>query len=66
MDCCKYCKAPKRHPGCHDTCPDYILAKAKHNELKDKIYHTKHNTYDIAETVVRLNKEKRKKRHWYK
>lgn len=22
-DCCRYCKPPKRHGGCHDTCPEY-------------------------------------------
>ena len=27
---CNGCVAPKRHPGCHDTCPDRIIAKAFH------------------------------------
>jgi hypothetical protein len=28
--CCKECVAPKRHPGCHDRCPEYIEQKAIH------------------------------------
>lgn len=24
VKCCKDCVPPKRHPGCHDHCPDYI------------------------------------------
>jgi hypothetical protein len=24
FDCCRVCKAPKRHPGCHSKCPEYI------------------------------------------
>lgn len=27
FECCHYCKAPKRYPGCHDKCPDYIGSK---------------------------------------
>ena len=25
---CVTCKPPKRHPGCQDTCPDYLKNKA--------------------------------------
>lgn len=27
VKCCKDCVPPKRHPGCHDTCPDRIAEK---------------------------------------
>lgn len=27
IKCCHGCVAPKRYPGCHDHCPDYILEK---------------------------------------
>lgn len=28
--CCNGCKEPKRHIGCHATCPEYIAEKEKH------------------------------------
>lgn len=28
FECCHYCVAPKRHPGCHSQCKDYIEQKA--------------------------------------
>ncbi len=24
FECCHKCIAPKRHPGCHSECPEYI------------------------------------------
>lgn len=30
--CCKECVAPKRYPGCHDHCTEYIDQKAKHDK----------------------------------
>jgi hypothetical protein len=30
------CVAPKRYPGCHDKCPEYLAAKAEHDRLKAK------------------------------
>ena len=32
---CKGCVAPKRHPGCHGTCPEYLAEKAEHDRLKE-------------------------------
>lgn len=34
INCCHYCVAPKRHPGCHDHCPEYVAEKAEHDRLK--------------------------------
>ena len=34
---CKKCIPPKRQPGCHDKCPDYIKDKKEHDEFKKKI-----------------------------
>ena len=30
ITCCRYCVAPKRHPGCHSTCPEYIKEREEH------------------------------------
>ena len=32
--CCKECVAPKRHPGCHGTCEEYLAEKARYEILK--------------------------------
>lgn len=34
IKCCKGCVAPKRHPGCHDHCPEYKDEKTEHERLK--------------------------------
>ena len=32
---CKDCVAPKRHPGCHGSCPEYLEQKAKKEAIKE-------------------------------
>lgn len=32
--CCKGCVAPKRHPGCHASCPEYFADKAEYDKRK--------------------------------
>lgn len=27
FECCRNCVAPKRHPGCHGHCPEYLNDK---------------------------------------
>lgn len=34
IKCCHHCVAPKRHPGCHDHCPEYIEQRALYDERK--------------------------------
>lgn len=34
IKCCRYCVAPKRHPGCHGTCPEYIEQRAEYDKIK--------------------------------
>lgn len=34
FECCFNCKQPKRHPGCHDRCPEYTTDLAKFRERK--------------------------------
>lgn len=34
FECCIPCKPPKRYPGCHDHCPKYAVARAKHEQDK--------------------------------
>ena len=40
--CCKGCEAPKRYPGCHSVCQEYLEQKAEHDKIKevrDKEHH---------------------------
>lgn len=37
IKCCKDCVAPKRHPGCHGVCPEYIHEKELWEEEKKVI-----------------------------
>lgn len=30
ITCCRNCVPPKRYPGCHDHCPEYLAQKAIH------------------------------------
>ena len=34
INCCQFCVAPKRYPGCHDRCSEYAVEKANHNAQK--------------------------------
>lgn len=34
IKCCQYCVAPKRYPGCHGSCPEYLQEKAEYEERK--------------------------------
>lgn len=34
IKCCKDCVAPKRHPGCHDHCPEYNKENAENKARK--------------------------------
>lgn len=35
---CKECVAPKRYPGCHSHCPEYIAEKEKYEKRKAEYY----------------------------
>lgn len=34
FECCLNCTAPKRHPGCHGVCGEYVAAKTAWLERK--------------------------------
>lgn len=40
IKCCKDCIAPKRYPGCHSVCPEYIhekeLCEKERNAIRDE------------------------------
>lgn len=34
IKCCYGCVAPKRFPGCHSTCPEYLKEKSEYEKKK--------------------------------
>ena len=44
IETCWGCVPPRRHEGCHSTCPDHIAAKAIHDRNLE-IERTETNTY---------------------
>lgn len=38
IKCCLGCVAPKRYPGCHDHCDEYLTEKAEHIRIKEMEY----------------------------
>ena len=61
FECCHYCVAPKRYPGCSGKCPDYAKAKEKFEADKAK---NKERTIlrDYTVENIRKNKDKVAKR----
>ena len=42
--CCKGCEAPKRYPGCHGVCQEYLEQKKEHDRVKAEHDKTQHTT----------------------
>ena len=66
FECCKYCKAPKRHPGCHGSCPEYIAERAEYDRRK-AIYDRERDVSvaiysNRGEKVYRAMKDRRNKK----
>ena len=56
IKCCMDCVAPKRYPGCHDRCPEYLKEKAEYERLKakaDKIRRVDFSLYTQRSKAVR-------------
>lgn len=66
ITCCRGCVAPKRYPGCHSSCQEYITQKAEHERLK-KVYDDKHRIsgaieMDRAKRVYNAMRNRRSKK----
>lgn len=61
---CRYCTQPKRHPGCHSDCPEYLADKAKHEAEKAEYDKQRHIGGDIyaqrSKRVYQAMKKQRK------
>ena len=47
ISCCNGCVAPKRYPGCHGSCPEYIKEKAEHNARMEEDKQRRRIIYDL-------------------
>ena len=66
FECCRYCVAPKRYPGCSGKCPEYAAARARYD--KDKARHTadtEMRTYTINQVLKNKDKTSKRKRDVY-
>lgn len=52
--CCKGCVAPKRYPGCHGHCPEYLQEKEAYEKLKAE----KEKQYFVGREIYRQRSEK--------
>lgn len=66
IKCCNGCVAPKRYPGCHDHCEEYIKEKEAHNQRKAEL--DRDNRISAAIYIDRGNKVEKtiRKRRAYK
>ena len=61
---CKGCVSPKRYPGCHDHCPEYLAERAEYDRLKEADY-KKRQTIGLLvdqrlQGINRANKKRRR------
>ena len=61
---CKDCAAPKRYPGCHDHCAEYIAERSEHDRRK-AIYDRERNISNAiycnrSEKVYKAMREREK------
>ncbi len=59
IECCRYCVAPKRHLGCHETCPEYNEERKQldeDNDLRSQKHYEASLVPKAKRTVWRSNK----------
>lgn len=64
FECCRHCVAPKRHPGCHSTCPDYPIAKEDHNNRMKYLNPTDADKILIENGSVATDKLRKDQKKW--
>lgn len=66
FECCHHCIAPKRHPGCHGTCPEYKEARAEHDAKKEahdrKRQIANGINHETGRQILKITRRQRKKR----
>lgn len=63
IECCRGCKAPKRHPGCHDHCLEYIKQRAAYDAKKAEADRKRSIAGGLTAQVLRRVKRAEKARN---
>lgn len=63
---CKDCVAPKRHPGCHARCNEYIEWNEEHQQELAKIREKNREYNDCFPTYQQQCRQQKKKEGWRK
>lgn len=62
ISCCYKCEPPKRHPGCHATCEEYIRQKEEWEAIKEKYQAERLKEIDL--THYDVERHDRVKKHY--
>lgn len=66
IKCCKGCVAPKRYPGCHGHCPEYLQEKEAYEKRKAEDDKKNAVKYGItSQRTASVTKALRKKGSYY-
>lgn len=65
IKCCIFCIAPKRHLGCHSTCPEYLEEKKKLDKVRADRYR-EYRTRTLVDDFRFGARNRNKKNHNYK
>ena len=63
--CCKNCVPPKRQPGCHGHCEEYLSEKKELDKIREKLAREqryKDDYYRSSEKRIEYFKKQKKKR----
>lgn len=56
FECCYGCEPPKRYPGCHAKCEDYLKAKEEHEARRIAIQTERRRQDDLTGYDVERNR----------
>lgn len=60
--CCYDCVTPKRHPGCHAECEEYLKEKAERDRRREELYAIKERIVDL--NTYYFHRDGRVKKHF--
>lgn len=65
IKCCLGCQPPKRHAGCHSTCPEYKEQRATIDARREVLLKIRasNSDYDIYVNRMRLKNGRKKRRN---
>ena len=65
ITCCKSCIAPKRHTGCHVSCPEYRQEKESNDKLNAEIRKANQIRHGLDSQRIIAFKRIKKEGRWH-